>query len=99
MDFSWNDIYQDFLNGKTKKCSEREFQNSIFSVFRYYLRWQNCIVAEECIPIGATNTIRPDFVLYKDEIGKENMGCHIEQVFLYSSVIGAKLFSYREVPE
>lgn len=35
----------------------------------------------------------------KDEIGKENMGCHIEQVFLYSSVIGAKLFSYREVPE
>lgn len=68
MDFSWNDIYQDFLNSKTRKCSEREFQNSIFSVFRYYLRWQNCIVAEECIPIGATNTIRPDFVLYKDEM-------------------------------
>ena len=68
MDFSWNDIYQDFLNSKIRKCSEREFQNSIFSVFRYYLRWQNCIVAEECIPIGATNTIRPDFVLYKDEM-------------------------------
>lgn len=68
MDFSWNDIYQDFLNSKIRKCSEREFQNSIFSVFRFYLRWQNGIVAEECIPIGATNTIRPDFVLYKDEM-------------------------------
>ena len=68
MDFSWSDIYQDFLNSKIRKCSEREFQNCIFSVFRYYLRWQNCIVAEECIPIGATNTIRPDFVLYKDEM-------------------------------
>ena len=68
MDFSWNDIYQDFLNSKIRKCSEREFQNTIFSVFRFYLRWQNGIVAEECIPIGATNTIRPDFVLYKDEM-------------------------------
>lgn len=68
MDFSWNDIYQDFLNSKNRKCSERDFQNCIFSVFRYYLRWQNCIVAEECIPIGAANTIRPDFVLYKDNI-------------------------------
>lgn len=68
MDFSWNDIYQDFLNSKVRKCSERDFQNSIYSVFRYYLRWQNCIVAEECIPIGAANTIRPDFVLYKDDI-------------------------------
>lgn len=68
MDFNWSDIYQDFLNSKIKKCSEREFQNCIFSVFRYYLRWQNSIVAEECIPIGATNTIRPDFVLYKDEM-------------------------------
>ncbi len=26
------------------------------------------IVAEERIHIGSTNTIRPDFVLYKDEI-------------------------------
>ena len=68
MDFSWSDICQDFLNNKIRKCSEREFQNCIFSVFRYYLRWQNCIVAEECIPIGAANTIRPDFVLYKDNI-------------------------------
>ena len=68
MEFSWNDIYQDFLNNKNTRCSEREFQNSIFSVFRYYLRWQNSIVAEECIPIGAANTIRPDFVLYKDEM-------------------------------
>ena len=67
MEFSWNDIYQDFLNCKTRKCSEREFQNCIFSVFRYYLRWQNSIVAEESIPIGSVNTIRPDFVLYKDE--------------------------------
>ena len=40
----------------------------IFSIFRHYLRWQNCIVAEERIHIGSTNTIRPDFVLYKDEI-------------------------------
>ena len=32
------------------------------------MRWQNCIVAEERIHIGSTNTIRPDFVLYKDEI-------------------------------
>ena len=32
------------------------------------MRWQNCIVAEESIHIGSTNTIRPDFVLYKDEI-------------------------------
>ncbi|MBO5025660.1 MAG: type I restriction enzyme HsdR N-terminal domain-containing protein [Bacteroidaceae bacterium] len=68
MDFSWNDIYQDFLNCKEKKCSEREFQNNIYSVFRYYLRWQNCVVAEESIPIGAANTIRPDFVLYKDNL-------------------------------
>lgn len=68
MEFNWNDIYQDFLNNKNMKCSEREFQNCIFSVFRYYLRWQNSIVAEECIPIGAANTIRPDFVLYKDDV-------------------------------
>ena len=68
MDFSWKDIYQDFQNNKNMRCSEREFQNCIFSVFRYYLRWQNSIIAEECIPIGATNTIRPDFVLYKDEM-------------------------------
>ncbi|MCD8236572.1 MAG: type I restriction enzyme HsdR N-terminal domain-containing protein [Prevotellaceae bacterium] len=68
MDFSWNDIYQDFLNCKEKKCSEREFQNNIYSVFRYYLRWQNSVVAEESIPIGAANTIRPDFVLYKDNL-------------------------------
>lgn len=68
MDFSWSDIYQDFLNSKIRKCSEREFQHCIFFVFRYCLRWQNSIVAEECIPIGATNTIRPDFVLYKDEM-------------------------------
>lgn len=68
MDFSWNDIYQDFLSCKEKKCSEREFQNNIYSVFRYYLRWQNCVVAEESIPIGAANTIRPDFVLYKDNL-------------------------------
>ena len=68
MDFDWKDIYQDFLNSKNRKFSEREFQNCIFSVFRYYLRWQNCIVAEERIHIGSTNTIRPDFVLYKDEI-------------------------------
>ena len=64
MDFSWNDIYQDFLNSKIRKCSEREFQNSIFSVFRFYLRWQNGIVAEVCIPIVSTNIIRSDFVLY-----------------------------------
>ena len=32
------------------------------------MRWQNSIVAEERIHIGSTNTIRPDFVLYKDEI-------------------------------
>ena len=44
MDFSWNDIYQDFLNNKNMRCSEREFQQCIFSVFRYYLRWQNSIV-------------------------------------------------------
>lgn len=68
MEFNWNDIYQDFLNNKKIRCSEREFQNCIFSVFRYYLRWQNSIVAEESIPIGAANTIRPDFVLYKDEM-------------------------------
>lgn len=68
MDFDWKDIYQDFLNSKNRKCSEREFQNCIFSVFRYYLRWQNCIVAEESIPIGSANTIRPDFVLYKDHM-------------------------------
>lgn len=68
MDFSWNDIYQDFLNSKARKCSEQEFQSCILSVFRYYLRWQNCIITEESIPIGATNTIRPDFVLYKDDI-------------------------------
>ena len=68
MDFSWNDIYQDFLSCKEKKCSEREFQNNIYSVFRYYLRWQNCVVAEESIPIGAANTIRPDFVLCKDNL-------------------------------
>ena len=68
MDFSWTDIYQDFLNNKNMKCSEREFQNCIYSVFRYYLRWQSSIIAEECIPIGAANTIRPDFVLYKDDM-------------------------------
>lgn len=68
MDFDWKDIYQDFLNSKNRKCSEREFQNCIFSVFRYYLRWQNCIVAEESIRIGSANTIRPDFVLYKDDM-------------------------------
>lgn len=68
MDFNWIDIYQDFLNNKNMRCSEREFQNSIYSVFRYYLRWQNSIVKEESIPIGATSTIRPDFVLYKDEM-------------------------------
>ena len=68
MDFDWKDIYQDFLNSKNRKFSEREFQNCIFSVFRYYLRWQNCIVAEESIRIGSANTIRPDFVLYKDDM-------------------------------
>lgn len=68
MEFRWNDICQDFLNNKNMRCSEREFQNCIFSVFRYYLRWQNSIIAEECIHIGAANTIRPDFVLYKDDI-------------------------------
>ena len=68
MDFSWNDIYQDFLNSKTRKCSEREYQSCISLVFRHYLRWQNSIVAEECIHIGATSSIRPDFVLYKDGI-------------------------------
>ena len=39
MDFSWNDIYQDFLNSKIRKCSEREFQNSIFSVFRFHRKY------------------------------------------------------------
>lgn len=68
MEFNWNDIYQDFLSCKERACFEREFQNCIYSVFRYYLRWQNCIVAEETIPIGAANAIRPDFVLYKDEV-------------------------------
>lgn len=68
MDFKWSDIYQDFLNCRERNCSEREFQHCIYSVFRYYLRWQNYIVAEEAIPIGAVNTIRPDFVLYKDEL-------------------------------
>ena len=58
MDFSWKDIYQDFQNNKNMRCSEREFQNCIFSVFRYYLRWQNSIIAEECIPIGAIMNIR-----------------------------------------
>lgn len=67
MDFNWSDIFQDFLDSKMRKCSEREFQNIIFSVFRYCLYWKNNIVAEESIPIGATNTIRPDFVLYKDD--------------------------------
>ena len=68
MDFSWNDIYQDFLNSKTREYSEKEFQDCISSIFRLYLRWQDYIVAEESIPIGAANTIRPDFVLYKDEM-------------------------------
>ncbi|MGN0189148.1 MAG: type I restriction endonuclease [Candidatus Cryptobacteroides sp.] len=68
MDFNWKDIYQDFLNSKINKSTERDFQHCISSVFHYYLRWQNNIIAEECIPIGATNTIRPDFVLYKDNI-------------------------------
>lgn len=68
MDFNWNDIYKDFLNCKNRSCSERDLQNCIHSVFRYYLRWQNNIIAEESIPIGAANTMRPDFVLYKDEL-------------------------------
>lgn len=68
MDFNWNDIYKDFLNCKNRSCSERDLQICIHSVFRYYLRWQNNIIAEESIPIGATNTMRPDFVLYKDEL-------------------------------
>lgn len=68
MDFLWSDIYQDFLDCKNKQFLEQDFQNCIFSIFRHYLRWQNCIVAEERIHIGSTNTIRPDFVLYKDEI-------------------------------
>lgn len=68
MDFNWNDIYQDFYECKAQKCSEREFQRSIYTLFRYYLRWQNNIIAEENIPIGSVNTIRPDFVLYKDDV-------------------------------
>lgn len=68
MDYKWADICQDLLNFQRKKCTEREYQNCIYSIFRYYLRWQNNIVAEETIPIGSVNTIRPDFVLYKDDI-------------------------------
>ena len=64
--FSWDEIYQYFSDCKIRRCSEQEFQDCISSVFRMYLRWNNSIVAEESLPIGAVNTIRPDFVLYKD---------------------------------
>lgn len=75
MGFDWKDIYQDLLEIKLKRGSEQEYQERIYALFKYYLRWQNNIVAEECIHIGAANTIRPDFVLYQDDIPQVVIEC------------------------
>lgn len=75
MGFDWKDIYQDLLDIKHKRGSEQEYQERIYALFKYYLRWQSNIVAEECIHIGAANTIRPDFVLYQDDIPQVVIEC------------------------
>lgn len=75
MGFDWKDIYQDLLDIKLKRGSEQEYQDRIYALFKYYLRWQSHIVAEECIHIGATNTIRPDFVLYQEDIPQVVIEC------------------------
>lgn len=68
MDYHWKDIYSEFSEAQNATVSERDFQYRINSIFKYYLRWGNNIVAEESIHIGSAHSIRPDFVLYKDEV-------------------------------
>lgn len=68
MDYHWKDIYSEFSEAQNATVSEKDFQYRINSIFKYYLRWGNNIVAEESIHIGSAHSIRPDFVLYKDEV-------------------------------
>ena len=93
MGFDWKDIYQDLLDIKLKRGSEQEYQDRIYALFKYYLRWQSHIVAEECIHIGAANTIRPDFVLYQDDIPQVVIECK-EPNHYQTELNKEQLFSY-----
>lgn len=68
MDYHWKDIYSEFSEAQNATLSEKDFQHRISSIFKLYLRWSNNIVAEENIHIGSAHSIRPDFVLYQDDV-------------------------------
>lgn len=68
MEIYWKNIYKDFSDAKSARLPEKFFQAKIEGVFKYALQWLGDIVAEETIHIGSATSIRPDFVLYQDDV-------------------------------
>lgn len=68
MEIYWKNIYKDFSDAKSSRLPEKFFQAKIEGVFKYALQWLGDIVAEETIHIGSATSIRPDFVLYQDDV-------------------------------
>lgn len=103
----WNTICKDILDKKTKQATEKEYQELVYTHFRYLLGWHCERVENQYqLRVGSTvNYVYPDIVFFKNdcplfviEMKKPN---HIQnkeeivQLFSYMKLLPVQFGIYR----